>query len=203
MITESGVLCKLARSFPQQLCAGVTCPLAGARYSYTSMPNLPDFQTRVAFVERLLDWFARHARDLPWRRGRIPHYDVAAAATIRDDGDDGHVLVAQRNADDMLGGMWEFPGGKQEDGETLPECLAREMREELGVEVEVGEQLIVVKHAYAHFRITLHAFCCRLVAGEPRCLDCAAFRWVTFAALDALPMSVADRKIARALQETR
>jgi A/G-specific adenine glycosylase len=109
-------------------------------------------------------------------------------------------LVAQRNTDDMLGGLWEFPGGKREDGETLPECLAREMREELDVEVEVGEELIVVRHAYTHFRITLHAFRCSLVSGEPRCLDCAAFRWVVPTELDALPMSVVDRKVAQAFQ---
>jgi A/G-specific adenine glycosylase len=130
-------------------------------------------------------------------RKRIPHYDVAAAVTVRDD---GCVLVAQRNTDDMLGGLWEFPGGKREDGETLPECLAREMREELDVEVEVGEELIVVRHAYTHFRITLHAFRCSLVSGEPRCLDCAAFRWVVPTELDALPMSVVDRKVAQAFQ---
>jgi A/G-specific adenine glycosylase len=137
---------------------------------------------------------------LPVKRPRkqTPHYDVAAAVTI---GDHGRVLVAQRNADDMLGGLWEFPGGKCEDGETLPECLAREMREELGVEVEVGERLTVIKHAYTHFRITLHAFRCRVVSGKPRCLDCAAFRWAPPTELDALPMSVADRKIAHILQE--
>ena len=83
----------------------------------------------------------------------------------------------------------------------MPECLAREMLEELDVEVEVGELLLVVRHAYTHFRITLHAFRCRLVVGEPRCLDCAAFRWVRPTELDALPMSVADRKIALALPE--
>ncbi len=130
-------------------------------------------------------------------RKHIPHYDVAAAVTTRAD---GRVLVAQRNADDMLGGLWEFPGGKREDTETLPECLVREMREELDVQVEVKESLIVVRHAYTHFRITLHAFRCWLVAGEPRCLDCAAFRWITLAELDALPMSVVDRKVAQALQ---
>jgi A/G-specific adenine glycosylase len=136
---------------------------------------------------------------LPLRRPRrpIPHYDVAAAVTARAD---GRVLVAQRSIDDMLGGLWEFPGGKREDGETLPECLVREMCEELGVEVAVGEQLAVVRHAYTHFRITLHAFHCWLVDGEPRCLDCAAFRWVTLAELDGLPMSVADRRVALVLQ---
>jgi A/G-specific adenine glycosylase len=137
---------------------------------------------------------------LPVRRPRrrVPHYDVAAAVTVRAD---GRVLVAQRNPDDMLGGLWEFPGGKREEGETLPECLAREMREELDVEVEVDERLTVVRHAYTHFRITLHAFLCRLLSGEPRCLDCAAFRWATLEELDALPMSVVDRKVARALSE--
>lgn len=136
---------------------------------------------------------------LPVRRARspIPHYDVAAAVTSRPD---GRILVAQRKTTDMLGGLWEFPGGKCEEGESLPECLVREMGEELGVRVEVREQLVVVKHAYTHFRITLHAFRCRLESGEPRCLDCAAFRWVLPSDLDALPMSVADRKIARVVR---
>ncbi len=137
---------------------------------------------------------------LPVRRPRrkTPHYDVAAAITIRDD---GAVLVAQRNVDDMLGGMWEFPGGKCEDGESLPRCLVREMEEELGVTIEVGQRLTVVEHAYTHFRITLHAFWCRLDDGEPRCLDCAAVRWMLPTDLDELPMSVADRKVAKALHE--
>jgi A/G-specific adenine glycosylase len=129
-------------------------------------------------------------------RKRTPHHEVAAAVTVRND---RRVLVAQRHASDFLGGLWEFPGGRREEGETLHECLAREMREELGIEVEVGEPLVVVRHAYTHFRITLHAFRCRIAAGEPRCLDCAAFRWATLAELEALPMSVVDRKIAQTL----
>jgi A/G-specific adenine glycosylase len=137
---------------------------------------------------------------LPVRRPRrsTPHYDVAAAVTVHGD---GAVLVAQRNVEDMLGGLWEFPGGKCEDGESLPECLAREMCEELDVTVDVGRQLTVVEHAYTHFRITLHAFWCRLSDGEPRCLDCAAVRWALPEELDDLPMSVADRKVAQALRE--
>lgn len=132
------------------------------------------------------------------RQGKRPHYDVAAAVTI---GDDGAVLMARRNLDDMLGGLWEFPGGKREDGESLPACLMREMEEELGVTVEVGSPLTAVEHGYTHFSITLHAFCCRLVEGQLRCLDCAAFRWVLPTDLDELPMSAADRKIARALEQ--
>ncbi len=138
------------------------------------------------------------ANELPVKRKRAPtpHYHVAAAVTIRAD---GRVLLAQRNLDDMLGGLWEFPGGKCEDGETLPDCLAREMREEMDVTVAVGERLTVVEHAYTHFRITLHAFHCRLLDGEPRCLDCADFRWALPAEMAKLPMSVADRKVVQAL----
>jgi A/G-specific adenine glycosylase len=154
---------------------------------------------RCPLDELCLAFAQGEPEELPVRRPRrrIPHYDVAAAVTVRVD---GRVLVAQRNADDMLGGLWEFPGGRREDGETFPDCLAREMCEELDVEVEVGDLLIVVKHAYTHFRITLYAFHCRLVAGEPRCLDCAAFRWVSPSELDALPMSVVDRKVAQVVQ---
>ena len=137
---------------------------------------------------------------LPVRRPRrkTPHYDVTAAVTVRAD---GAVLMAQRNVEDMLGGLWEFPGGKCEEGEGLPDCMVREMEEELGVIVEVGAPLTVVEHAYTHFRITLHAFWCRVRDGVPTCLDCAAVRWVQPEALDELPMSVADRKVVRALRD--
>jgi A/G-specific adenine glycosylase len=129
----------------------------------------------------------------PRPRKPIPHYDVVAAVTRRDD---GRVLVARRRQEDMLGGLWEFPGGKREEGETLPEALRRELLEEMGIEVAVGEQLAVVQHAYTHFRITLYAFACRLVAGEPACIECDDFRWATPEEIYALPMAVTDRKIA-------
>jgi A/G-specific adenine glycosylase len=133
--------------------------------------------------------------NLPVRRPRrkTPHYDVAAAVTVRDD---GAVLVAQRNVEDMLGGLWEFPGGKCEEGESLSDCLVREMEEELDVIVEVGAPLTLVEHGYTHFRITLHAFWCRVCDRMPRCVDCAAIRWIQPEA-----MSVADRKVVRALHD--
>jgi A/G-specific adenine glycosylase len=138
---------------------------------------------------------------LPGRRPRqrTPHYDVAAAVLGRED---GRVLVAQRKPDAMLGGLWEFPGGKRERGETLAQCLRREMMEELGVEVAVDEEpLLVLEHGYTHFRITLYVFACVWVAGEPRCLDCADFRWLAVDALDDVAMAVTDRQIAQYLQE--
>ncbi len=133
----------------------------------------------------------------PRPRKAIPHYDVVAAVIVRDD---GRILVARRRQEDMLGGLWEFPGGKCEEGETLPEALRRELNEELGIEVQVGEQLMAVPHAYTHFRITLYAFACHLVSGEPTCRECDDFRWATLEEIQALPMAVTDRKIAGVLQ---
>jgi len=133
----------------------------------------------------------------PAPRRSLPHYQVAAGVLFRQD---GRVLVARRAKGDFLGGLWEFPGGKREPGETLRQCLARELREELGIEVEVMERLLTLRHAYTHFRITLHAFLCVLRDGEPRCLECADVRWVLPAELDVLPMAVTDRRIARAVQ---
>jgi len=137
-----------------------------------------------------------HSRDGPdASTAQSPaHYDVAAAVTVRED---GRILVAQRRQGDMLGGLWEFPGGKREAGETLEEALRRELQEEMDITVAVGAPLTTVHHAYMHFRITLVAFWCRLVQGAPRCIECAAFRWVTADELDALPMAVTDRQIAR------
>lgn len=133
----------------------------------------------------------------PKARKPIPHYEVTAAVTLRED---GRILVARRPAESMLGGLWEFPGGKQEDGETLPETLRRELQEEMRIEVDVGEELTVIDHAYTHFRITLHAFFCRLEAGEPTCVECDDFQWATLDEIRALPMPVTDRQIAETVE---
>lgn len=132
----------------------------------------------------------------PQPRKTLPHYDVTAAVTVRDD---GRILVAQRLAESMLGGLWEFPGGKRDEGETLPQALRRELQEEMGIDIIVAEQLTVVEHTYTHFRMTLYAFICRLEAGEPQCIECQDFKWATLQEIDALPMAVTDRKISKAL----
>jgi A/G-specific adenine glycosylase len=109
------------------------------------------------------------------------------------------VLLAQREAGDMLGGLWEFPGGTVEEGETLEAALARELREELGIRAAVGLRLTTVEHAYTHFRMSLHVFHCRHTEGRPRALGCADFAWVKPCDVAGFALSVADRKIARTL----
>ena len=140
----------------------------------------------------------QHVRPVRRPRARTPHYDVTAAVTQRDD---GRLLIAQRPLDGMLGGLWEFPGGKREPGESLRDCLRRELREELGIEVEVGEQIGTVRHAYTHFRITLYAFACRIFAGEPAALGCADWAWITLDELDRYAFPVTDQKIIAMLRD--
>jgi A/G-specific adenine glycosylase len=132
-------------------------------------------------------------------RTRIPHYHVAAGV-VWHAAEPGRFLIAQRPAGGMLSGLWEFPGGKQEPGETLPQALVRELMEELAIEVAVGEKVAEVRHAFTHFRITLHAFHARHLAGEPQRLGVDDWRWVTLAELDAFAFAKADREIIAALK---
>ena len=125
----------------------------------------------------------------------IPHHVVTAAVISRD----GCVLIACRPPHGLLGGMWEFPGGKQQEGEDLPTCLRREICEELGAEIEVDAQLGVYRHAYTHFRVTLYAFRCTLLKGEPSPLQAAELRWVPPAELSQYPMGKIDRQISKTL----
>jgi A/G-specific adenine glycosylase len=123
----------------------------------------------------------------------IPHYTVTAAVLRQE----GKILLAQRPADKLLGGMWEFPGGKVDAGESLEECLLREIQEELDTDVRVGNEYGIYKHAYTHFRITVHAFLCELTGGEPRPVQVAALAWVPAGELERYPMGKVDRLIAR------
>jgi len=135
--------------------------------------------------------------DLPLLPGRasIPHYTVTAAIIQRGT----TVLIARRPSHGLLGGLWEFPGGKQESGESLSQGLQREIREELAVEIEVGEAYGVYRHAFTHFKITLHAFLCRLAQGEPQALEASEIQWVEPSHLKDFPMGKVDRQIAHRL----
>jgi len=123
---------------------------------------------------------------------KIPHHLVTAAVIQRN----GYVLIAQRPSQGLLGSMWEFPGGKLQPGEDLTSCLQREIQEELAANILVGEQLGVFRHAYTHFRITLHAFYCTLLTGEPQNLEHTELAWVSPENLSAYPMGKIDRQIA-------
>ena len=125
-------------------------------------------------------------------RSHRPHRDVTAGVIW--DGN-GHLLITQRPMDAMLGGLWEFPGGKRRPGEALPACLHREIDEELAIEIEIGELLCTLEHTFSHFHMTLYAYDCHWKRGAPQCLGCVDLRWVTLDELDAFAFAVADQRI--------
>ena len=126
-----------------------------------------------------------------------PSIEVAAGLIFRD----GKLLIAQRPAEAHLGGLWEFPGGKREPDETFEHCLIRELREELGVEVEVGEVLARAVHDYREKRVRLRFFACRLRRGEPRPLGCPALRWVEARELGDYDFPAADAQLLDKLRD--
>jgi A/G-specific adenine glycosylase len=131
-------------------------------------------------------------------RPPIPHYNVVAAI-IEDP--TGRVLIAQRPTSGLLGGMWEFPGGKLEEGEEMSAGLSREIREELAAAIEVGAAFGVYRHAYTHFKVTLYAFFCRLIDGSiPQPLEASDLRWVFRNELGQFPMGKIDRQISNRLE---
>jgi len=130
---------------------------------------------------------------------KVPHIVVGAAVITNSRGE---ILIAQRRTEDMLGGLWEFPGGKQENGETIRQCIEREIHEELGVKIETGDFLLTVNHAYSHFTMEMHTFFAKIKSGRPKPLECQDFRWLKVKNLRDVPYSRADLKIIDAL-ETR
>jgi mutator protein MutT len=122
--------------------------------------------------------------------------EVSAGLVFRE----GKLLITQRHADAHLGGLWEFPGGKREGDETFEECLVRELHEELGIEVEVGELLESLTHSYPEKTVVLKFFRCRWRQNEPRALDCLDLKWVTASELGDYEFPAADARLLERLR---
>jgi len=99
---------------------------------------------------------------------------VAIAIIRRDD----RVLICRRKDDDSFGGYWEFPGGKLESGEPAESCIAREIREELAVEIRLLKLLPLIDHDYPRVRVRLYPFIAEIAEGEPQMIECSELRWV-------------------------
>jgi 8-oxo-dGTP diphosphatase len=130
-----------------------------------------------------------------------PHtsIEVSAALIFRA----GKLLITQRHAKSHLGGLWEFPGGKREPGESFEQCLVREIREELGLEISAGKLFEEIRHDYPEKSVHLKFFICELLSGEPQPLDCAAVKWIKKTELTAHEFPAADAQLLKKLKNPR
>jgi 8-oxo-dGTP diphosphatase len=124
---------------------------------------------------------------------------VVVAAALFDC--DGQVLIAQRPPAKPLAGRWEFPGGKVDAGESERQALARELREELGIEVLAARPFMRLTHAYAERDVELSLWIVERFSGEPRSLDAQALKWVAPARLAAEDILEADEPFIEALRD--
>lgn len=124
--------------------------------------------------------------------------EVAAALVFEG----GRLLITQRPEGTHLAGLWEFPGGKREPGEAWEDCLRRELREELGIEVEVGGLFEEVSFQYPEKEVLLRFFLARRVRGEPRAVECAAWAWVDADGLGRHEFPPADARLLARLAAT-
>lgn len=136
---------------------------------------------------------------LPFRASRkpLPRQQVVVAVVYKN----GRILIDKRKPDGLLGGLWEFPGGKIENEESLKAALKREIREELGITVRIKRPLITVQHAYSHFSVTLHTFECTFASGTPKCRTCVDYKWVYPKQLKNFAFPAANKKIIAVLQK--
>lgn len=131
------------------------------------------------------------------KKTRAPHYYVAVGIIWKNN----RILISKRNESGMLGGLWEFPGGKIKIGETSPDCVIREVQEELDVLVSPIFHAKRVKHAYSHFSITMDAYHCQFKGGTPRPLGCSDFRWVFPHEIQKMAFPSASRKLFDSIKE--
>ncbi len=122
--------------------------------------------------------------------------EVAAGLIHRE----GRYLIARRKSGTHLAGLWEFPGGKREGGESLAECLERELREELGVRINRPIPYRTVRHDYLEKTVELHFFHCAIEEGEASPIDCEEIRWVRPEEFIDFEFPPADRAIIDALR---
>lgn len=130
------------------------------------------------------------------KKAPVPHYDIAVGVVWQN----GKILIGRRKETQMLGGLWEFPGGKIEVGEATEVAVVREVREETGLLIRVLSKYCTIKHAYTHFKITLHAYACEVLAGTAKPHTTDELKWVSPAVLHDYPFPTANRKVIGAIE---
>ncbi len=130
------------------------------------------------------------------KRAATPQYHIAVGVVFKND----RVLITQRQPDGLLGGLWEFPGGKIMAGESASAACIREIKEEVNLWVKIDRHIAQVKHAYTHFKIVMEVFCCDYVSGRVYLRGPQAFRWIRLAEYKQYPFPRANHKFIPLLE---
>jgi mutator protein MutT len=127
----------------------------------------------------------------------LPHKQIGVAVIWNQS---GQILIDKRKVGGAMGGLWEFPGGKIEAGETVADCIIREINEELGIEITVGAHLISIDHTYPTFHITLIVHNCQHIGGTPQPIESDEIRWVEVSELNQYEFPEANIAIINAIE---
>lgn len=130
------------------------------------------------------------------KKAPVPQHQVSVGVVFKN----GRVLITRRKPEGLLGGLWEFPGGRIEDGETPQEACIREIREEVGLNVQIDSFLTRIRHAYTHFKIVMDVYCCHVESGRIKLTGPTDYRWVKLAQLSDYPLPKANHKFISLLK---
>lgn len=125
------------------------------------------------------------------------HKQIGVAVIVNQE---GKILIDRRKSSGEMGGLWEFPGGKIELGETVEECIKREIKEELDLKIAVGDRLTTITHTYETFKVTLYVHYCQYLSGKPQPIECEEILWVDPSRLSEYQFPQANAKIINLLQ---
>ncbi len=156
-------------------------------------PTCPIHQHCGAFAAGTMESFPFAKKKAP-----IPHFDIAVAL-IRNK--KNQWLIQQRPEDGMLGGLWQFPGGKQEENESITTTCHREILDELALNIGIDQPFHTLSHAYTHFKITIHAFLCHVVSGSLSSDVSSSLQWVALADLENYAFSRSNRRLIEQLKK--
>ncbi len=156
-------------------------------------------QCETCPVQRYCASFAQDTqsiRPVRKKKKKVPHHEIVVAVIRKN----GRYLLGRRPEQGLLGGLWEFPGGKVESGESHEMALSREVQEELGMEVRIGGLIATVNHAYSHFKVTLNVYGCQHTKGTPTANVHTEIKWVTAKRFDEFAFPKANHKFLKLLR---
>ena len=127
---------------------------------------------------------------------KLPEKKIGIAVI---ENNEGKILIDKRLPTGLMANLWEFPGGKIEEGETVVECIKREIKEELDIDIIVGKHLITINHTYSKFKVTLIVHLCKIIRGEAKAIECQEVRWIEVSQIHKFTFPEANQQIINAL----